>query len=198
MSDLERFLNDERLAGLPPLVFVALAHYQFETIHPFPDGNGRVGRLLIPLILKAQGLMDQPLLYMSQFFEDNKDEYVDLMLLTSQQSAWEGWVTFFLRAVIESCDKTIETIRQVRELQEAYKQRCQQARSSALLLQIVDSLFERIAVTVPAVRDMTGTSYTAAQNNVRKLVDYGIVSPDVSGRKPRFYFAKELMRIFEN
>ena len=197
MQDLETFVNSIDMHNIPPLIFIALVHYQFETIHPFPDGNGRVGRILIPLILRSRGLMDQPLLYVSQYFEDNRDEYVDLLLQLSQTGDWTSWFRFFLNGVVVSCDKTIETIHKVRTLQESYKERCQQARSSALLLQIVDSLFERITITVPLVRDMTQTSYTAAQNNVKKLVEYGILSEMGQYRHPRFFFATELIKIFE-
>lgn len=197
MNDLENFINSYEEHNISPLVFIALIHYQFETIHPFPDGNGRVGRLLIPIILKIVGSMDQPLLYMSQFFEDNKDAYVELMLRVSQNSDWNSWLEFFLDGVIASCEKTIETIRKVRELQDGYNKKCQQARSSALLVQIIDMIFERIAITVPSVRDATGTSYTAAQNNIDKLVEYGILREIGISRRPKFYFATELMDIFE-
>ena len=198
MSALEKFINSDDMHSIPLLVFTSLVHYQFETIHPFPDGNGRVGRLLIPLILRARGAMEQPLLYMSQYFEDNRDDYVDLMLSVSKEGDWNSWIGFFLNGIIVSCDKTIDTIHKVKELQENYKERCQQARSSALLLQIVDSLFERIAITIPVVRDMTGTSYTAAQNNVAKLVEYGILKEAKGQVRPKFFFATELLEIFEH
>ena len=97
MRDLESFINLEDMDGLPSLIFIALIHYQFETIHRFPDGNGRVGRILIPLILRSRNLMDQPLLYMSQYFEDNRDEYIKLMFEVSSQSKWEQWIYFFLK-----------------------------------------------------------------------------------------------------
>jgi cell filamentation protein, protein adenylyltransferase len=198
MNNLEMFINREDMHNIPALIFIAIIHYQFETIHPFPDGNGRVGRLLIPIILKSRRVMEQPLLYMSQFFEDNKDEYVELLLKVSQQSDWLSWIAFFLRGVVESSEKTIQTIHKVMDLQETYKQRCQQARSSVLLMQIIDSLFERIGITVPMVRTMTGTSYTAAQNNLNKLVEYGIVKEHRGRQRPKFYFAVELVDIFES
>lgn len=198
MSDLEKSVNSDDMHNIPLLIFAALVHYQFETIHPFPDGNGRVGRLLIPLLLRSRGALDDPLLYLSQYLEDNRDEYMDLMLDVSRSGAWLSWIKFFLKGVIASCDKTIDTIHKVRELQEVYKDRCQQARSSALLLQIVDSLFDRIAVTIPMVREMTGTSYTAAKNNVDKLVEYGILKEMGARLRPRFFFATELVDIFES
>ncbi|MBW0004672.1 MAG: Fic family protein [Hyphomicrobiales bacterium] len=196
MNALELFINKDDMANITPLVFIAMIHYQFETIHPFPDGNGRVGRILIPLILHSRKILDQPLLYMSQYFEDNRDEYVDIMLSVSQQSFWMNWIRFFLKGVLHSCEKTIETIHRVRELQDAYYRKCHTARSSALLLKIIDHVFERIVVTVPRIRELTQTSYTAAQNNVNKLVEYGILSESTSSRRPKYYFATELLDIF--
>jgi Fic family protein len=198
MSDLERFINSEDMFGLPTLVYIALIHYQFETIHPFPDGNGRVGRILIPLILRAKNVMDQPLLYMSQYFEDNKDEYVDVMLNVSRVSNWEDWITFFLKGIIQSCEKTIVTIHKVRELQETYKTKCQRARSSALLLTIIDKLFETLIITTPQVQELTGTSYTAAKNNITKLLECGILNELRYEGRQKFYFAKELGALFED
>lgn len=196
MNDLEDFMNRDDMGDLPLLIYLAVIHYQFETIHPFPDGNGRLGRILMPIILRQKNAMNQPLLYMSQFFEDNRDEYNDLMLAVSQRSEWIYWIIFFLKGVISSCTKTIDTIKKVRELQEDYNQRCQKARSSALLLQIVDSLFEKIAVSVPMVREMTETSDTAARNNIAKLIEYGILSDIGIPGRPKFYFSRELMAIF--
>jgi Fic family protein len=197
MNELEKFINKDDYSGLPPLVFLALIHYQFETIHPFPDGNGRVGRILIPIILMQQSLMPQPLLYMSQFFEDNKEEYVDLLLEVSQKGAWESWINFFLSGVIQSCTKTIQTIDKIKNLHRVYTERCQQARSSALLIQIVDAVFARPITSVPAVRDITKTSYTAAKNNLEKLVQYKILKEGSGLGRPRYYFASELIDIFE-
>lgn len=197
MHNLEMFINREDYGDLPPLVFLALIHYQFEAIHPFPDGNGRVGRILIPIILTQRSLMPQPLLYMSQFFEDNKDEYVDLMLAVSQKGAWEAWVTFFLSGVARSCAKTIQTIGKINALHRDYLERCQQARSSALLIQIVDALFARPVISVPGARALTGTSYRAAKNNLEKLVQYKILREGASLGRPRYYFAQELIDLFE-
>jgi Fic family protein len=197
MRDLEEFINLQDMNGLPPLVFIALIHYQFETIHPFPDGNGRVGRILIPLILRARNLMDQPLLYMSQYFEDNKDEYINLMFDVSTKGRWEEWISFFLKGVSFSCEKTIVTIHKVRELQDHYKAKCQQARSSALLLTIIDEIFAKLYVTIPNIQELTGTSYTAAKNNIGKMVAHGILKELNHPGRLKFYFANELMKLFD-
>jgi Fic family protein len=198
MSKLELFINCALPPHIPSLVFLSLIHYQFEAIHPFPDGNGRVGRLLIPIILKNRKIMDEPLLYMSQYFEDNKDEYVDLMLRVSQKSEWIPWVSFFLKGVCLSSEKTIETIQKVRKLQEVYQDRCHQARSSALLLKIIDAVFERGLITIPAVRDITGTSYTSAQKHVAKLIEYDIIRDLDFKSRPKYFFAHELMSIYDS
>lgn len=198
MDKLESFINIDDMNGLPPLVFISLIHYQFETIHPFPDGNGRVGRILIPLILRSRHVMEQPLLYMSQYFEDNREEYINLMFDVSSKCKWVEWIYFFLKGVSESCEKTIVTIHKVRELQDQYKEKCQQARSSALLLSIIDEIFDKLYVTVPLVKSLTGTSYTAAKNNIEKLVDHGILKQlDYPGRM-KFYVAMELMALFDS
>ena len=102
MADLEKYLNSDDQT-IPPLIKLALVHYQFETIHPFPDGNGRVGRLLIPLILCERKEISQPLLYLSPYFEKNYDEYIDKMLAVSRVGAWEDWIEFFLVGVEETC-----------------------------------------------------------------------------------------------
>jgi Fic family protein len=196
MSDLEKFIHSESYSGFPPLVFLAMIHYQFETIHPFPDGNGRVGRLLIPLILKEKNIMPEPLLYMSQYFEDHKDQYIDLMLAVSQKGTWLEWIDFFLKGIVASCGKTIETIGKIQGLRREYMERCQQARSSALLVQIVEGLFERPVTSVPAAKLLTGTSYRAAKNNLEKLVQCGILSARQGEFRPKYYLAPELIDIF--
>ena len=197
MDDLEKFVNDPAMANLPSLVFAALVHYQFETIHPFPDGNGRVGRILTSIILKSRKIMPQPLLYMSPYLENNREEYVDLLLSVSQTSDWLSWIRFFLTGVLTSCDKTITTIQKVQELQEKYKGQCHKARSSALLVKIIDDIFERIGITVKRVKVLTGTSYTAALHNVNKLMEYGILTEHKFSGRENFYYCQELLRIFE-
>jgi Fic family protein len=141
--------------------------------------------------------MPEPLLYMSQYFEDNKNEYVDLMLAVSQKGEWSTWIEFFLKGIVFSCTKTIETIGKIQDLYREYMERCQQARSSALLVQIVDALFERPLVSVPSAQQLTGTSYRAAKNNLEKLVQYKILTKRESDFRPQYYFAPELIEIFE-
>ena len=141
--------------------------------------------------------MPQPLLYMSPYLENNREEYVDLLLKVSQSSDWLSWIKFFLTGVRTSCEKTITTIRKVQELQEKYNGVCHKARSSALLLKIIDEIFERIGITVRRVKELTGTSYTAALHNINKLTEYGILEQHKFSGRENFYYCAELLRLFE-
>jgi len=111
---LEEFLHSP--SDLPPLVRLALIHYQFEAIHPFLDGNGRIGRLLISLLTCAWNMLPQPLLYLSAYFEAQRDSYYDLLFAVSQGGAWEEWVTFFLRGVKEQCGDAVKRIKHLQDL----------------------------------------------------------------------------------
>jgi Fic family protein len=194
MDDLERFANRDP-EDLPLLIKLALLHYQFETIHPYPDGNGRVGRLLIPLVLCDQREMSQPLLYMSSFFEANYERYIDLMYGVSKTGAWEQWVEFFLEGVEVSAQKAINKIHALQDLHAKYMAKTRSARSSALLAKVVDFLFVVPAITIPHAVDELGISYNSAKNNLRKLVDLQILSAYVVAEKPQWFFAPEIIRI---
>src|ERR1051325_11328619 len=150
MSALETYIHkmDDQLHLI---VNLALVHYQFEAIHPFPDGNGRVGRLLMPLLLCEQNAMSQPLLYMSPFFEKTYDEYVDALLNVSKKNKWAEWVEFFLRGVENSANEAMDKAKRLQDLQRQYHDRVQRARSSVLLGRIIDNLFEHPALSVTYV-----------------------------------------------
>lgn len=116
VGELEKFIQDPVPRDLPPLIHLALAHYQFETIHPFQDGNGRLGRFLIPIILCERKILEWPLLYMSPYFEQNKDEYIDRLFQVSKDGEWLEWIGFFLRGVIESSKSAVATVRKFQDL----------------------------------------------------------------------------------
>jgi Fic family protein len=194
MSELEKYINNLD-PELPMLVHIAMIHYQFEAIHPFPDGNGRVGRLLIPLILCERKEISEPLLYLSSYFEKNYDDYIEKMLTVSQLGLWEAWIEFFLQGVEEACQDAISRASSLLELQQKYRLQIQQARSSALLGRLIDTLFEHPAINIPYAADKLGISYNAAKNNVEVLVNHGILRPGVDGARPKFYFAQEVIDI---
>ncbi len=139
-------------SDLPPLIRLALIHYQFEAIHPFLDGNGRIGRLLISLLLCEWMLLPSPLLYLSAFLERRRQEYYGRLLAVSQKGEWEAWVGFFLSGVAEQSQDAVARAARLRALQAEYHARLQRARSSALLLKLVDGLFDHPAMTVPGAR----------------------------------------------
>lgn len=173
-----------REARAAPLIDAALAHYQFETIHPFADGNGRVGRMLITLMLISNGTLPQPLLYLSPYLERHKDRYIDLMYAVSRDAAWEAWIAFFLEAVAESAGETIAVVERLQDLQRALRDRFQTARRSALLLRIVDLAFERPVRSVTNIAEALGVTYAGALNNVNELIAQG-VAEEVGGTYPK-------------
>jgi len=197
LGDLEQFINrgngDHKL---PLLIELALMHYQFETIHPFPDGNGRVGRLLIPIMLCQRQAMAQPLLYLSAYFEKYNDEYIDRMYAVSQSGAWEYWIEFFLRGVTASARSGIKKANALQDLRRSYMERVQSVRSSALLAKIIDKLFATPATTIPyAVKDL-GISYNAAKNNIEKLVDLKILSHNPGNdERPQWFFCWDIIAV---
>jgi Fic family protein len=194
MSDLEKYIN----AGeddLPLVIKLALVHYQFEAIHPFPDGNGRVGRLLIPLMLCEQKELSEPLLYLSTFFEKNYEDYIDRMLDVSKYGFWERWIDFFLTGVEETCLDAVSLAQKLLDLQAIYRSKIQKARSSALLGRLIDLLFEHPAATVPYAAEKLGITYNAAKNNVEKLIALDILRPSAGDFRPKFFLAHEIMSL---
>jgi Fic family protein len=139
LQELEKYWGNP--SELPALVELALIHHQFEAIHPFRDGNGRIGRLLITLLLCERKLLPQPLLYLSAYLERNRNAYMDHLLAISQRGAWVEWVNFFLRGVAEQSQDAVERLNRLLELWRGYRQKLQLAQSSALCLKLVDELF---------------------------------------------------------
>jgi Fic family protein len=179
---LMAFVNREERPS--PLIDAALAHYQFEAIHPFADGNGRVGRMLITLMLIDNGTLPQPLLYMSPYLERHKDRYIDLMYAVSRDGAWEEWIVFFLDAVTASAEETIAVVERLQDLQGEYRERFQTARRSALMLRIIDLAFERPVRPISDFVEALGVTYQGAANNVRELIAQG-VAEEVEGSYPK-------------
>jgi len=194
MDDFEVFLNSEA-AGVPPLISAGLSHYQFEAIHPFGDGNGRVGRMLITLQLLSQSLLDTPLLYLSPFIEANKDEYIDAMFAVSSIGDWERWLRFFLVTIKASCEETTRTIGKLNELQERYRGLIQAQTKSVSALSICDHLFERPVVSITDASKVSGTSYQSAKKNVDQLIRLGILERVPGFENPKLFWAKELISI---
>lgn len=174
---------------------MALAHYQFETIHPFRDGNGRVGRLLIPLALLASRRMTSPTLYLSGYFERHKRTYVDLILGVSQRGEFEAWVAFFLQALGAAAQESIERADQLLELRERYHQSLHQARSSALTIKLVDALFEVPLVTVASTAQLLDVTAATAMQHIRRLLDANVLIETTGRKRDRQFLATELLKV---
>lgn len=189
LERLELYIQRADRGNIPDLVDAALVHYQFEAIHPFADGNGRVGRMLITLLLFARGAIRQPLLYLSPVFEQRKDEYIDRMFDVSRQGAWRSWVEFFLDVVAEACEATISTADALLDLQRDYRRRIASAGRSANLHTIVDLLFRQQILTVPSVAAHLGVAYRSAQLNIEALVRVGVLSEMAGTSNPKYFIA---------
>ncbi len=190
LGDLETFLHvrDE----LPPLVKIALAHVQFETIHPFLDGNGRIGRLLITFLLTERGVLHKPVLYLSHYFKQHRQTYYEHLQAVRDRGAWESWLAFFLRGVIEVAGEAAETARRILQLREQHRGAitAQLGRAAGNGHKVLESLFDRPIVAVSDVQKMIGTTYVAANSLVSRLVKLGVLS-EMTGyaRNRRFRYA---------
>jgi Fic family protein len=193
LDAFEKFLSapSER----PFLVDLALLHYQFEAIHPFRDGNGRVGRLLIPLLLCERNILTKPLLYLSAYLEHYRTRYMDLLLAVSQRGAWESWIEFFLNGVAEQAMDGVERATKLMALWQDFRKRLQTARMSILAQNLVDQLFQQPAMSVGLAQQVLGVTFASAQNNVMRLVALGILK-EVTGRKrDRIFIAPEILHL---
>lgn len=194
LRDFERFLNDP--GDLPVIAQLALTHYQFEALHPFMDGNGRVGRLLITLLLCERGGLAQPLLYLSAYLERHDREYKDHLLAVSQRGSWESWIAFFARGIAEQARDAIRRAGRLLDLRQSYRERMQEASQSSGVLRLVDELFAAPFVTMPGVARLLGVTHRAAKLNVEKLIAASILREAEPPRKTRrVYFAPEILAL---
>jgi Fic family protein len=196
LNALEVYMNTPD--GLPPLVRLALIHYQFEAIHPFLDGNGRIGRLLITLILCKEKLLPQPLLYLSAYFENHRKEYYDLLLSVSQEGNWIGWVSFFLNGIVEQSKDALLRSKMLVDLQSEYRSKLEETRASAIQIQLLDHLFKAPYVRVNQVAKALSITARSAQQNIDKLVEHGILTEKTGGKRNRVFAATEILRISES
>jgi Fic family protein len=197
LGNLERYIHQPH--EYPPLVRAALVHYQFEAIHPFQDGNGRIGRLLIVLCLLHWKVLRCPLLWLSAYFERHRDQYYDHLLAVSQRGAWREWLMFFLRGVYQESVDALRRVEAVMDLQQKWRNRLLATRQrSAKAMKMLEHLFVWPAVTIPQVQGLLGVSYRAAKMLVERLIAAGILTrwqpPNVRPR-PRWFVAGELLEI---
>lgn len=196
LRDLEKFLNNEGLK-LPEIIKVGLAHVQFESIHPFLDGNGRLGRLLITLMLVNSGLLNEPALYLSLFFKKNRALYYDLLQQVRDNNAWEAWLEFFLEGVIFTAKEAYKTILEMNNLFEVDAARINNEKRSANIIAAFEYLKNVPQVSVPQLAKSIEVSAPTARSILNKLLELNIVE-EVSGKqRDREYIYKRYLDILE-
>jgi len=196
LDSFEKFLHAKH--ELPPLVTIACLHYQFEAIHPFLDGNGRVGRLLIILLMVEWKLLPAPLLDLSAYLEPRRDDYYARLHAVSATGDWTAWLSFFADVVANQAGDALERARELQTLRDAYRTRVTTARSSALLPQLVDDLFRTPALTINRAATLLNVTHRAATLTVGKLVDAGIIVEVPRRGRTRFFLAAEILRVVDS
>ena len=187
MAALERFLHDEG-NPYPAIIKAALAHVQFETIHPFLDGNGRIGRLLIAFMLHHDQVLSQPLLYLSLYFKQHRTEYYQLLDLVRTEGDWEVWLDFFLEGVEHSASNAVETARRLIALFQQDEQRIQSlGRGASTALRVFRVLCQRPLATLNSVCQRTGLSFPAVAKSMGALEQFGIVREITGQRRNRVF-----------
>jgi Fic family protein len=190
LDDFERFVHEQ---SLRPLVAMAVAHYQFEAIHPFGDGNGRVGRLLMGVFLSERRLMSQPLFYLSPFFERTRDRYYDMLMRVSTHGDWDAWVSYVLEGVRVQANEAILLADRLQDLHSVYRDRLQNARATVNALRLVDDLFVTPLITTRVAQQRLGVSHPTARSAIRALEEAGIlVELDPNRRWGKVFSAQEI------
>lgn len=189
MSALEHYLNGPRL--FDPLVDAFLVHYQFETIHPFGDGNGRVGRLLLVITIQEWCCLSEQWLYMSAYYDRHKDDYIDRLFAVSARADWTGWIRFCLEGVVSQCIETEIRCERLLRLGKTYRERLQQAGGSGRLNVVVEDLFVSPVVQVATLQKRLNVTYPTAKADLERLASLGILR-ELAGISPKSYFCPEI------
>ena len=196
LAALEKYLHED--SDLPAFIRIGLIHYQFEAIHPFLDGNGRIGRLIITLLLSTWEILTQPLLYLSIFIEKNKTEYYDRLLAVSLEGQWEEWLLFFLEGVHEQAEDAMEKISALQTVRGKYQQQFSNDRNREKLIAVVDYFISTPISSISQAEKNTNLgSYTMIQRYFDKLLHYGVIEEMTGGRRNRIYQAREILRLLE-
>lgn len=196
LHEFELFLHDE--SDLPTLVRLGLAHAQFETIHPFQDGNGRIGRLLITFLLAQEGVLREPLLYLSIFFKRHRQEYYDRLQNVRDRDDWEGWLEFFLQGIATVSEEATQTAREIVRLRERKREEVTKrlGRRSGNALVLLEHLFRQPYVNVKKVEEVTGLSQPAANALANAMEEAGILGEVTGKQKYRVFGFVEYLSLF--
>jgi len=195
MSNLERFINEPEMLKADPLVKMAVIHYQFETIHPFYDGNGRAGRILNILYLVAQGLLDIPVLYLSRYIIRNKGDYYRLLQAVREEEAWEAWILYMLKGVEQTAIEAIGLIRDIKRLMQEYKQRIRSELPRIYSQDLLNNLFRHPYTKIEYVQQDLSVSRLTATKYLDQLTEAGLLRKKRLGRY-NFYINEPLFALF--
>jgi len=195
MGALEKFLHDDPVKT-PLLLKAALSHVQFETIHPFLDGNGRLGRLLITLLLCADGELSEPMLYLSLYFKANRDAYYDHLQRVRTEGAWEDWLDFFLRGVIETTEQATTTAQRILVLMRNDRERIEKlGRPTPSALRLHHAFQERVMLSIPRAAAQLGISQPTVTTAMKHLTDLGIVQESTGRKRNKLYVYDSYLKI---
>jgi Fic family protein len=198
LTDLELFWHNKKI-NMPNLIKIAISHYQFETIHPFNDGNGRIGRMLITLHLIELGLLQKPTLYLSDYFERNKGAYYDALTFVRDHNDMDQWIIFFLSAVIETAKKSKNTFRKIISLRRVYEQRIiKNGRKIKLMNDLLLRLFSNPAIRVSDVSNLLGKSISTSNNLIKEMERTGILKEITGFSRNRIFILHEYLDIFRD
>ena len=198
LTDLELFWHNKKI-NMPNLIKIAISHYQFETIHPFNDGNGRIGRMLITLHLIELGLLQKPTLYLSDYFERNKGAYYDALTFVRDRNDMDQWIIFFLSAVIETAKKSKNTFRKIISLRGVYEQRIiKNGRKIKLMNDLLLRLFSNPAIRVSDVSNLLGKSISTSNNLIKEMERIGILKEITGFSRNRIFILHEYLDIFRD
>lgn len=195
MTALEKFINDDELCPLDPLIKMALIHHQLESIHPFPDGNGRIGRILNVLYLTRTGLLDIPVLYLSRFITRNKADYYRHLQAVRDTGAWEDWVVYMLEAVAETSATTVEIVAGIRDQMANVKHRMRAELPKIYSQELLNNLFRHPYTRIEYLQSDLGVSRQTAAKYLDTLTEHGFVEKHRSG-KSNYFINVALVKLF--
>lgn len=196
LGNLERFLHDSD--GLDPLIVCALAHAQFETIHPFLDGNGRVGRLLITFLLCHEKVLQRPVLYLSHYLKQHRGTYYDRLMAVRSEGDWEGWLRFFLTGIATVAREAEQTARRIVQLREQLRDAAQAGGVSVNVLKLMDHLYEQPVINVKAASEALHVSIPAANRMINELHDNQILAEVTGGNRNRLFRFAPYLDLFDD
>ena len=195
MKNLEEFINKKELSDFDPLVKMAIIHHQFESIHPFFDGNGRTGRILNILYLISENILDIPILYLSRYITKNKNEYYQLLQKVRDEEAWEEWILFMLTALESTAKQTISTIDSIKSLMAEYKKVIKEKEPKIYSHELMNTIFSHPYTKIEFLTKNLGVSRLTASKYLKKLVDLGLLEL-TKNKNTNYYINNKLVALF--